>query len=444
MEASKPGKSILRPFDGVAFDTPENHVRFAGQSGWLAFYTAIKMVTALFLFAAFSFETLNRFATNDNKFFLWPDFGMQMLIALVVMIVFFALERTAFSGFRAYLDAHKRVALLEESLKASNPVPIYSPVYADEKAVPTSRSRFQLFLFVWSKYLFFLIYAGMIGLSLLVFFAEGTEEMTTPFMFFAILCGPLVLIFLGKWVLQSEKEIRLSFARNGSIDAELRTLQARNAELEASMSGFTGQTEERDADWQNQLRAKAEALRQKEAELEDANQRVAALEVELKDTKEVLDEMGRDFVAGQAAQKANRTAYEKLQGELNAVTKRLANVSTEFAKNCTLDEAFSSVKQSLERLGSSDTLDSESLTILSELMREVRAKAPDGFSDAKSLSFVSAEEQRINQYDAIVRLYSRKIQKLRSSELDEEEQQDAIDAMRRLRDREIAELEGST
>ncbi len=140
-------------------------------------------------------------------------------------------------------------------------------------------------------------------------------------------------------------------------------------------------------------------------------------------------------------------AEKSLERELLAretVETRLKNLSTEFGKNCTVGEAFKALNATVGREGGLEKLDGNGLSLLAKLMRDIRSTASDSFSEAKSLSFVSAEEQRINQYDAIVRLYSRKIQKLRSSDMDEEEQQDAIDAMRRLRDREIAELEGSS
>lgn len=437
------GKSILRPFDGVAFDTPENHLRFAGQSGWVTFYTAVKMAVAFFLFTVFCFEEVRGFAGPGNEYFRWPDLAMQLLIGLTVIIVFLVLERTVFSGFRAYLDAYKRAALLEENLSASTKRPLYLPVLVSEQEVPASRSRFQLLLFVWSKYLLFLLYSLAVACSVFIYFVAGLE-VTLPFLIQATLYGPVVIFFLGRWVLQSEKEIRLSFAKNGTLETEFQALQKRNTELEANMSGFTGKNEERDAGWQSQLQAKDETIRQKEAHLSEADRRFEALEGELSEAKASLQGRDQALAEGQAHLKDTSSAHTALQRQYDQVAKRLADVSTEFAKNCTLEEAFSSVKQTLARQGKSETLDADSLSVLAELMREIREKSPDGFSDAKSLSFISAEEQRINQYDAIVRLYSRKIQKLRSSELDEEEQQDAIDAMRRLRDREIAELEGAS
>lgn len=59
------------------------------------------------------------------------------------------------------------------------------------------------------------------------------------------------------------------------------------------------------------------------------------------------------------------------------------------------------------------------------------------FDELKALSYLSEERKRIAQYDSILRLYNERIAKLRAQEMDEEDKEEAIQAMKRLRDREI-------
>lgn len=65
----------------------------------------------------------------------------------------------------------------------------------------------------------------------------------------------------------------------------------------------------------------------------------------------------------------------------------------------------------------------------------------NSFEDMKALSYVSEEAIRIAQYDVIIRLYNERISALRDKEMNEEDQEEAILAMKRLRDREIDALE---
>lgn len=78
------------------------------------------------------------------------------------------------------------------------------------------------------------------------------------------------------------------------------------------------------------------------------------------------------------------------------------------------------------------------------LLSAFEAEFPDQLDELKSIAHVSAEQKRISQYDAILRLYNEKLQALRTQEdLDEEDREEAIIAMKRLRDREIEHLEQS-
>lgn len=66
---------------------------------------------------------------------------------------------------------------------------------------------------------------------------------------------------------------------------------------------------------------------------------------------------------------------------------------------------------------------------------------PDSLDRFRDLAYVSKEQERIVQYHTIIGLYNEKIAKIRKQEMDEEDQEEAIIAMKRLRDREIDLLE---
>ena len=68
---------------------------------------------------------------------------------------------------------------------------------------------------------------------------------------------------------------------------------------------------------------------------------------------------------------------------------------------------------------------------------------PDELYRFRDLSYVSEEAKRIAQYDSILSLYSEKIAKLRARDMNEEDREEAIYAMKRLRDKEIELLENA-
>lgn len=68
-------------------------------------------------------------------------------------------------------------------------------------------------------------------------------------------------------------------------------------------------------------------------------------------------------------------------------------------------------------------------------------REPNRLDELKEIAHVSEEAKRISQYDTIIRLYNDKIAGLRNQDMDEEDREEAILAMKRLRDREIDALE---
>lgn len=57
--------------------------------------------------------------------------------------------------------------------------------------------------------------------------------------------------------------------------------------------------------------------------------------------------------------------------------------------------------------------------------------------EVQALAHASEEHKRVAQYETILQLYNQKIAKLRAQDMDEEDKEEAIQAMKRLRDREI-------
>lgn len=434
-------KLMFKSSDGGAFDTPKARHHLTAKWGWLAFYTAAKIAVAITILLAVIVDTIGWVFRNDGRY--WQDAWMIVGSAGVATLVFFVLEKNVFWGFRAYLDALKRNTALEEKIRSASDAPLYAEIVPEEARVPATKDRLVAILFILSKYTFLAIYGIGAGILSFGLFTEGPSERFEVWIS-ALAFGPVLIGLILWWTMRSEKEIRKAFAGSATFQDDLEALRARNAELESQLDGFEGvskeetlKLEEKIAELGGQVEASQAALDKAQGETESLRKQLAAAQSSTSDTERALAEAQRnqgDIEKQLQQEKASRTAVEA----------RLKNLASEFGQNCTVQEVFKALDETVKRKGGLEKLDADGMSLLAKLMRDIRETAPDSFGDAKSLSFVSAEEQRINQYDAIVRLYSQKIQKLRSSDMDEEEQQDAIDAMRRLRDREIAELEGAS
>lgn len=434
-------KLMFKSSDGGVFDTPKARHHLLAKWGWLAFYTAVKIVVALTLMVALAVDTIEH--QISSEYALWGDTWIQLGILGLGMIIFFVLEKNVFWGFRAYIDAVKRNKALEDKIKSQYDGPIFSQIVTSESLVPATRDRLLSLLFVWSQYIFTILFLFFAGILTFEFVMNGPTSNGAIYVT-SLFVGPVLGGFIIWWVLKTNKEVRLAFAGSATFQDDLEALRTRNAELESQLDGFEGvskeatlKLEEKVEELKRQTKASEAALSQSQREVESLHKQLAVSQDSTSDVEKALAE----------AQRSQGNIEKQLQQEKaarSAVETRLKNLASEFGQNCTVHEAFKALDETVKRKGGLEKLDPDGMSLLAKLMRDIRETAPDSFGDAKSLSFVSAEEQRINQYDAIVRLYSQKIQKLRSSDMDEEEQQDAIDAMRRLRDREIAELEGSS
>lgn len=78
---------------------------------------------------------------------------------------------------------------------------------------------------------------------------------------------------------------------------------------------------------------------------------------------------------------------------------------------------------------------------ISSLVETILQSFPDFETEIKPFAYVTEEQKRIAQYEAIISLYNEKISSLREKTMDEEDREEAIIAMKRLRDREIDTLE---
>lgn len=434
-------KLMFKSSDGGVFDTPKARHHLTAKSGWLAFYTSIKFVAAT-VFAIFVvMDSIRWFLRADGR--VWEGPMVNAMLATFGLVAFLALEKSVFWGLRAYQDAIKRNDALEAKIRGGTQDPIYVAVDASEKKVPATKDRLLSLLFVWSKYLVFVIYTGSIGFFTFVLFMEGPND-NPMFLAEAFVLGPVIVFFLARWIIRSEKEIRLAFAGNATLQSDFEALRARNAELESQLDGFEGVSKEETLKLEEKIAELSERVEASEAALSKAQGETESLRKQLATAQGSTSDVERALAEAQRSQSDIEKQLQQEKAARGAVETRLKNLASEFGQNCTVQEAFKALDETVKRKGGLEKLDADGMSLLAKLMRDIRETAPDSFGDAKSLSFVSAEEQRINQYDAIVRLYSQKIQKLRSSDMDEEEQQDAIDAMRRLRDREIAELEGAS
>jgi hypothetical protein len=434
-------KLIFKSSDGGVFDTPKARHHLTAKWGWLAFYTAAKITVALTLMFALAVDIINH--QISSEYASWGDTWIELGILSLGMFIFFVLEKNVFWGFRAYLDAVKRNKSLEEKIKSHHDGPIFLKVASSESHVPATRDRLLSLAFVLSQYLFAIIFLFFAGLLTFKFIMDGPTGNGAIYVT-SLLVGPGLGGLIIWWVLKANKEVRLAFAGNATFQDDLEVLRNRNAELEARLEGFEGVSKEETLKLEEKVEELKRQAKGSEAALSQSQREVESLHKQLATSQSSTSDVQRALTEAQRSQGNTEKQLQQEKAARSAVETRLKNLASEFGQNCTVHEAFKALDETVKRKGGLEKLDADGMSLLAKLMRDIRETAPDSFGDAKSLSFVSAEEQRINQYDAIVRLYSQKIQKLRSSDMDEEEQQDAIDAMRRLRDREIAELEGAS
>lgn len=162
----------------------------------------------------------------------------------------------------------------------------------------------------------------------------------------------------------------------------------------------------------------------------------------LKKHKEVLDEVASESVDAKFALQ---------RAEQNAVSERRE-----------LQEQFERERESLTRAAKQHSLaelsEADTSSYLTKLLLEGKFRDRDAArrivdaaiacfptikDEAQSLAHTSEEHKRVAQYETILQLYNQKIAKLRAQELDEEDKEEAIQAMKRLRDREIELLAGA-
>ena len=85
----------------------------------------------------------------------------------------------------------------------------------------------------------------------------------------------------------------------------------------------------------------------------------------------------------------------------------------------------------------SQSAKSDVMELVLEIIDRFRQVHPDRFVQLKALAYVSEDRKRIEQYETILNEYNIKIARLRAQNMDDEDKEEAIQAMKRLRDREI-------
>lgn len=222
--------SFLRPFGSTSYDTPSTRHHLSAKSGWLTFYTAVKLSVVIAL-ALVAFANILDWVFRDEGR-RWLDGLIQTGLVGFGITAFYVLEKNVFFGFRAYLDVVKQNEALEEKLREASSEPIYLPIFETEKSVPARKDRFLTLLFVLSKYLVFLIYAVLTAFFSITLFMDGPFH-DGRILLAAFLIGPPIVLCLGYWIYRSEKDIRIAFAGGSTLKVELEALRQKNAELSA-------------------------------------------------------------------------------------------------------------------------------------------------------------------------------------------------------------------
>lgn len=197
--------------------------------------------------------------------------------------------------------------------------------------------------------------------------------------------------------------------------------------------------------------AKGALEAEKQREVDDltaqAGERKQVMEA-LQDEKELLEHRLRDEEASvELADEMVADLRESLAQKAQEIDSLRAKTLQETLKTATPEEITQELQQRLLELsgyapkgGGVPLLASEYLVRIINTAHEV---FPDELYRFRDLSYVSEEAKRIAQYDSILSLYSEKIAKLRARDMNEEDREEAIYAMKRLRDKEIELLENA-
>jgi hypothetical protein len=187
-------------------------------------------------------------------------------------------------------------------------------------------------------------------------------------------------------------------------------------------------------DFQAEKQREVEEL---ESSLAQVRQEKQSLEVELKDADAAHKQAASslDTINNVADERAKEIEHLRAKTMREALQTAEPTVITEELRQRLLKLRRSAPK--------SEAAQAQASQYLAWIINTAHEVFPDELTRFRDLSYVSEEAKRIAQYDSILSLYSDKIAKLRAREMNEEDREEAIYAMKRLRDKEIELLENA-
>ncbi len=207
------------------------------------------------------------------------------------------------------------------------------------------------------------------------------------------------------------------------LNDEIQTLSAAKAAVEAKNQREVG-------DLRNQIDSVTKEVETLSHEKQHLTERLGANEADKTRALSSVEELNK--LLERRSHEIEHLRAKSMQDALQAAA---PNIITE------------ELKQRLVKLRKSAPKDasvpSEASQYLSWIITTAHEVFPDELARFRDLSYVSEEAKRIAQYDSILSLYSDKIAKLRARDMNEEDREEAIFAMKRLRDKEIELLENA-
>jgi len=168
-------------------------------------------------------------------------------------------------------------------------------------------------------------------------------------------------------------------------------------------------------------------LSEKKEEVANLNKIIADKDRVIKDKDKIIKDL-----------KSSETQFRSLEknadDEISRLSKSIKKNRAEYLDSATAQEHISALGKKLN----SESMISDDYYVAA--MTKLLDFMPHLVGRIRSLTYASPDMKRIDRYDEVLSKYNEKIKKYRESDMGDDEKEDAIDAMKNLRNQEIANL----
>lgn len=186
------------------------------------------------------------------------------------------------------------------------------------------------------------------------------------------------------------------------------------------------------------------------ADAKEAFENYKKLNITLRDLRQELEEkikLKQDIEKLQLSHDILEKHFNGLVNDVKFYKEQLKAKEDKIFEEMSLHRQVSNVARTWADRADFQLTPGEPLPVVVEAVEKILElyveKFPSHLGKLRSIAYASEEEKRVGQYESIINLYNQKISNIRGQDIDEEDREEAIIAMKRLRDREIELLEQS-